>query len=314
MRNMLAYAVGEAPDELVRDAEIEAPPKRYGWVKWAAAAAACIAVAVLIAISSIGGSGPEAQAGGYSRLPGLPSTALPAGFDIDSDEPFASLTQVKALFPLVCSYTLSDEETAELVSILTSATDMQRLDVNYSWDRHNLWAELDFSSGESWLLMGYGEDFTGAVTLTIADNHYRLPQETAAQLLDLFSRCEVPLQESAGYEMPFEYLKAEELVSVEYTSGSYEWERLWERLDDTELVNRLVDILVGIRVNVPTGTHKMPDLYGCGEPYFQFRLTYTDGSVVTIGGWGYGVCISGIHYGSRDNGLMNFYDSLPNSV
>ena len=316
--NCLAYAMGDMPDEYIQDAETAAPAKRFGWVKWVAAAA-CLVIAIVIALSGIGSDDQNARAGGYSKLPELPSNTLPAGFDTNSDWPLAtldaaSITQTRILFPLVSSYTLSDAETAEFVSILASATDVQQLDADVSWERHNLWAELDFSSDESWLLMGYGDDFMGTVTLTIGDTQYRLPQETAAQLLDFFSRFEAPLQEAVGYEMPFEFLKVDELVSVEYTAGAHEWERAWEQLNDEELVGQLVNILVGIKVNGPSGTRKEPDLYGAGEPYYQFRLTYTDGSVVTVGGAGSGVCISGINYGSKDNGLLDFYESLPNSV
>ena len=53
-------AIGEARSEYLQDAEAVPALKRYGWVKWAAVAA-CVMIAVLIAVPALNGKAPEVE-------------------------------------------------------------------------------------------------------------------------------------------------------------------------------------------------------------------------------------------------------------
>ena len=69
-------AIGEAKSEYVQDAEAKPAAKRYGWVKWAAAAA-CVLIAVLIAVPALSGKAPEVESEPVEPVP----------VDMPADEP-----------------------------------------------------------------------------------------------------------------------------------------------------------------------------------------------------------------------------------
>lgn len=54
----LQNALGDVQDEFILDAHAGTVAKRYGWVKWAAAAA-CVVIAVLIAVPALWGKAPK---------------------------------------------------------------------------------------------------------------------------------------------------------------------------------------------------------------------------------------------------------------
>lgn len=251
-------------------------------------------------------SEPAGASDTVGMLPQLPSTSLPNMFDANSKQPFSVLTaddvsEARAIFPLVSSYTLSDEETAELIGALAAATTTQSVNEGA---RASVWFELDFNTGETWLLMGTADELSGTLTLSVGNETLSLGSEAGKQLVDLFGRCENSLQQDS-YVMPFEGLKASDLDRVEFSD-------LYSRTEMTDegLVSQLVEILAGLKVNVITGSRDLPQIYGDGGDSHLFRLTFKDGSVITVGSFEVYTCVCGIHYASKDNGLLEFYESL----
>ena len=58
--DMLLDPFGDIDDEFLEDDEAKAPAKRYGWIKWAAVAA-CVLIAVLIAVPALWDKAPEVE-------------------------------------------------------------------------------------------------------------------------------------------------------------------------------------------------------------------------------------------------------------
>lgn len=258
--------------------------------------------------SPLEASGVTAPSDSSDALPHLPSTSLPDRFDIADESVFSDLDpaeigEARAIFPLVSSYTLSKEETAELVEILAAATTMPSVS---DASRASVWFELDFQTGETWLLMGEVNELAGTFTLTVGTKTLALGLEAQNQLVDLYGRCEDALQQEVSYVMPFEGLMASDLDCVESSVNMSSW----LKVTDESAISKLVEILAGMKVNGVTGTRDLIEIYGGDGDSYLFRLTFKDSSVITVGSYEAYTVVCGIAYASKDNGLLEFYGSL----
>ena len=106
----LANAIGDVPDELIQEAEFKATRQPRSWVKWVAAAA-CLVVAVVIAMSGVLNPKSAEVDIPVDTQTGEPVNTLPfetvAGADIAGFDPVET-----ALY--------SDDEIAKIVSVLQS--------------------------------------------------------------------------------------------------------------------------------------------------------------------------------------------------
>ena len=85
-------AIGEARGEYVQDAEAVPAAKRYSWVKWAAVAA-CVLIAVLIAVPALNGKAPEVEP--QPTEPAPVETPVDTPVDEPSDKPETEPVQLK---------------------------------------------------------------------------------------------------------------------------------------------------------------------------------------------------------------------------
>lgn len=249
---------------------------------------------------------------------------IPSNVDVSSKTPFASLDaseviSARATHPRVSFQDLTDQEIETLISALSSVVartadegmtnEWGNPSFPSGWYDGNLWFELEFATGEHWLLEVHstwmGGDHDGVII--IGEYEIGITEDVYEALSEIYARFEEAEHEkNPDSVQPFAGITFEDVAKAECFSLLR-----WEELDE-ETEQELVDLLIQVSVDSSTGTNEIPVLYGDGEFFRQFRLTFKDGTVNVVGHGG-AFYLDGITYTvttSKDRPIDYLYNRV----